>query len=119
MEIAKDFNDMTRSGGRKDMSEEAYKIWARSILKKVIKPDFYSMVASNFSEMETSYSNRHNFGIIIDGIFEILSEDNEGVNIGCRIDDLIRNNLPDLFRNGKLYLTIISWRVFFVKNYDQ
>ena len=98
MDIAKDFNDLTKCGARKDMSEEAYKIWARTVLKKVIKPEFYSMVASNFSDMETSYSNRHNFGVILDGILEILSEDNEGVNIGCRIDDLIRSNLPDLLR---------------------
>ena len=105
MDIAKDFNDMTKSGGRKDMSDEAYKIWARTVLKKIIKPVFYSMVASNFSELEMSYSNRHNFGVIIDGVFEILGEDNEGVNIGCRLDDLIRNNLPDLFRIVILRLT--------------
>ena len=56
------------------------------------------MVSQNFSELEVSYSNRHNFGVIVDGILDILSEDNEGLNIGCRIDDLIKNHLPELYR---------------------
>lgn len=80
------------------MSEEAYKIWARTVLKKIIDPKYFILVSQNFSEMEVSYSNRHNFGVIVDGIIDMLKEDNDGINIGCRIDDLIKNHLPDLYR---------------------
>ena len=39
--FAKDFNEMTRRGLRKNMAGEFYRIWARSILKMIIKPEFY------------------------------------------------------------------------------
>ena len=39
--FAKEFNEMTKNGLRKDMSGEFYRIWARSILKLIIKPEFY------------------------------------------------------------------------------
>ena len=98
MAIAKDFNEHTAKGNRIDMSDAAYKIWARTVLKKIIDPKYFIMVSQNFSELEVSYSNRHNFGIIVDGILDILKEDNEGLNIGCRVDDLIKNHLPELYR---------------------
>lgn len=85
-------------GNRNDMCESAFKIWARTVLKKLIAPEFFTMVSANLTDMEMSYSNRHNFGAIVDGALEILSEDNEGINIGCRIDDLIKANLPLLFK---------------------
>ena len=40
-DFAKEFNEMTRRGLRKDMSGEFYRIWARSILKQIIKPEFF------------------------------------------------------------------------------
>ena len=98
MAIAKDFNEHTAKGNRIDMSDAAYKIWARTVLKKIIDPKYFIMVSQNFSELEVSYSNRHNFGVIVDGILDIMSEDNEGINIGCRVDDLIKNHLPELYR---------------------
>ena len=39
--FAKEFNEMTRKGLRKNMAGEFYRIWARSILKLLIKPEFY------------------------------------------------------------------------------
>ena len=39
--FAKEFNEMTRRGIRKDMSGEFYRIWARSVLKILIKPKFF------------------------------------------------------------------------------
>ena len=80
------------------MTDAAYRIWQRIVLKKIIAAEFYPMVSANVSDLDTSYDNRHNFGAIIDGVLEILSEDNEGINIGCRIDDLIRSKLPNLFK---------------------
>ena len=96
MPKAKDFNDHTNMGNRKDMCDSAFKIWARTFLKKIIAPEYYILVSANLADMELSYSNRHNFGVIVDGVLEILSEDNEGINIGCRIDDLIKANIPSL-----------------------
>ena len=40
-DFAKDFNEMTRKGLRKNMAGEFYRIWARSILKQIIKPEFF------------------------------------------------------------------------------
>ena len=45
--IAKEFNEMTRAGKRKNMCMEAYKIWARMMLKQIIKPGFFIMVSGN------------------------------------------------------------------------
>ena len=45
LDVAKDFNEMTKSGKRQDTGLAAYQIWARSILKKIIKPEFYILVA--------------------------------------------------------------------------
>ena len=98
--MAKDFNEYTRNGYRKDMGLEAYKIWARSILKKIIKPDYFIMVSLNFDKLGTDSGSRHVFGGLIDGILEILQENNEGISVGCRIDDLIKKVIPDLFRIG-------------------
>lgn len=38
-DIAKDFNEMTRTGKRNCMAEEFFNIWFRSILKQIIKPE--------------------------------------------------------------------------------
>ena len=92
------------------MGKEAYKIWCRNILKKIVDPNFYINVASNFSEMEVSAATRHNFGQLLDGLFEILKEDNSNVKLGFRIEELVRKFLPELLkvrmsrsgrRNGK------------------
>ena len=100
MEIAKDFNDLTRSGNRKDMGLEAYKIWVRSVLKKIIKPEYFIMVSANCDKLGTDSASRHIFGGLVDSILEILQENNEGISIGCRIDDLIKKVLPELLRTG-------------------
>ena len=84
------------------MGLEVYKIWARMFLKAIIKNEYYVMVAINFSDMEVKPANRHFFGVLVDKVFQILKEENAGVNIGCRIDDLIRHTLPELYR--KVYI---------------
>ena len=50
--IARDFNNMTRRGQRKCMSDEFFNIWFRSILKKIIKPERYVLgIRSNYFKM--------------------------------------------------------------------
>ena len=100
-EEAKEFNEKTRRGDRKDMGKEAYKIWCRNILKKIVNPNFYINVASNFSEMEISSSTRHNFGQLLDGLFDILKEDNSNVRLGFRIEELAKKFLPELLKVRK------------------
>ena len=39
--IARDFNEMTRKGQRKNMADEFFNIWFRQILKQIIKPERY------------------------------------------------------------------------------
>ena len=98
LDIAREFNEKTRRGDRKDMGKEAYKIWCRNILKKITEPSFYISVASNFSEMEITATTRHNFGQMLDGLFEILKEDNTNIKLGFRIEELMRKFLPDLMK---------------------
>ena len=90
MKTAADFNTLTRRGLRKDMGNEAFFIFARRILKKVIKRKFYIQCVLNLTQYyDASSDNRQKFGYIIDGIIEILEDDNVNINVGCRIDDLI------------------------------
>ena len=39
--IAKELNEMTRKGQRKNMADEFFNIWFRQILKQIIKPERY------------------------------------------------------------------------------
>ena len=50
--FAKDFNEMTKNGLRKDMSGEFYRIWARSVLKIIIKPEFF-ILGRRYSSSES------------------------------------------------------------------
>ena len=41
--FAKEFNDLTKEGKRKCMANEYFYIWARSVLKQIIKPERYML----------------------------------------------------------------------------
>ena len=56
--FAKDFNEMTRRGIRKDMSGEFYRIWARSILKRIIKPEFFVLGMVSYGSLLVSFPLR-------------------------------------------------------------
>ena len=98
MDMAKDFRDFTKKGNRKDTGLEAFKIWGRKFLKKVIKSEYFIMVSTNFSESDATYDFRRKFGLIVDGVFKILDSGNSEFRQDCRIDELIRNYMPHLFR---------------------
>ena len=61
LKIASDFNDLTKKGERKDMSAELFKIWARWILKKVIKKEYFMMASINLTEMENTLGPGPNY----------------------------------------------------------
>ena len=103
MDMAKDFREFTRKGGRKDTGIQAFKIWGRKFLKKVIKSEFFIMVSTNFSESDATYEFRRKFGFIVDGVFKILSTGNSEFRHDCRIDELFRSYLPNLFRKRYNY----------------
>ena len=110
LEIAKDFNRKTKNGDRKDMGQEAFKIWCRTILQKIVKPNYFIMVSANLSEINFDHAKRHAFGQVIDGIFELAKDDNEGVDVGFRIEELVKRFLPELLRKGTLtYFLIITF----------
>ena len=82
------------------MGKEAFKIWCRNILKKIINPNYFIMVSANFSELEMTHQVKHNFGKFLDGLFEIMAENDTEAKLGFRIDELLRKFLPQLLRNG-------------------
>ena len=98
MDIATDFNNKTKKGDRKDMGQEAFKIWCRTILQKVVSPNFYTMVSANLSEVKFCSAKRHSFGQIVDGILELLKEDNSEFKIGFRVEELFNRFMPELLR---------------------
>ena len=80
------------------MGQEAFKIWCRTILKKIVKPNFYTMVSANLSEIKFCPAKRHAFGQILDGILELLKENSDEVDLGFRIEELVNRFLPELIR---------------------
>ena len=99
MKEASLFALLTKTKKRKDMGIEAFKIWARIFLKKIIKPEFYIMVAINISEMEMNAQNRRYFGKIVDGILELLDKESAEANKAAKIDAIVKKYLSMLYRN--------------------
>ena len=81
------------------MGQEAFKIWCRTILQKVVNPNFFIMVSANLSEIKFCSAKRHAFGQILDGILELIKEDNDEVILGFRIEELFNRFLPELLRS--------------------
>ena len=104
MKAAAEFNELTRKGVRKDTGVEAFKIWIRKVLQKVIKKEFFIIVATNLSEIELDEENRQRLGSIFDGIFSIAGDSGQESRKGFRIDELIRSFMPSLIRNRFLIL---------------
>lgn len=99
MEIASLFSQMTKDKKRKDMGLEAFRIWARMFLKKVIKPEYFIMVSINISEIEMDAENRKYFGRIVDEVMELLERENGTVNKAEMIDTIVKKHLSMLYRN--------------------
>lgn len=98
MEVAADFNKRTKEGARRDMSKEAFSTWARKMLKGMIKPEFFIMVSSNFSELPNTTEMRTNFGKALDAIFDLVENAPEMTQNGKKIDEIFRKFLPSLLR---------------------
>jgi len=81
------------------MGQEAFKIWCRTILQKIVNPNFFTMISANLSEMKFCSAKRHSFGQILDGIFDIMKEKTEDVKLGFRVEELVNRFLPELLRN--------------------
>ena len=67
-------------------------------LKAVIKEEYYIYVASKLEKLDLKLVTRHHFGVIVDGVFTILKDENIGINTACRIDDMFKTWLPSLLR---------------------
>ena len=81
------------------MGLEAFRIWARMFLKKIIKPEYYIMVAINISEMEANSQNRKYFGKIVDQVLDLLEKEKGKVDKADKIDSIIKKYLSLLLRN--------------------
>ena len=81
------------------MSHEAYRIFARRILKKILRPEYYIIAASNISDQEVNSENRRNFGLAIDEILELKSESEGKGSMSMAVDKILKNRLGDLIRN--------------------
>ena len=103
---AKDFAKMTRDKKRKKMSTEVMKIWMRRMLKKVIKPEYYILVCTNFASLEMTRAERMKFGVMLEEllgivggprrIFNIEEDKTVDVAIAKKCDEVIRKNFPSL-----------------------
>ena len=98
MEVAANFNKMTKEGARRDMSKEAFSIWARKMLKGIIRPEFFIMVSSNLSELPNTTEMRTKFGKAMDAIFKLVENGPEMTENGKKIDEIFQQYLPSLLR---------------------
>ena len=85
------------------MSKEAYRTWARKALKEIIKPEFFTMVSSNISELPDDDDNRIRFGRVLDAILKLTEDKNPSPDIGRKIDEIFRAHLPSILRYVQYY----------------
>ena len=104
-EIASEFNEMTRRGQRKCMSDEFFNIWFRSILKQIIKPERYVLVCKNMEDAIKTPNFKRKCGQFIDALLDSI-ENYENAFLGkptsgngYKIDDCIRKFLPELLNS--------------------
>ena len=103
--MAREFTRLTYEGSRKNMSHEAYKIWARRILKKILRPECFIVVAANLSNLEVNSDNRSSFGAAIDDILELKRTSEGKGSMSMAVDGILRKHIGDLLRND-IYHTI-------------
>ena len=114
MKTAAEFNELTKKGIRTDTGIEACKIWIRKVFKKIIKKEFFIIVATNISELELNEDNKQRLGQVLDRVFNCIEDKDFTGKVGYRIDELIRSSLPSLIRNS-LNLNILNGKTFLMQ----
>ena len=98
MDIAVSFVEMTRDKKRKDMGQEACRIWLRMFLKKVIKPEYYIMVCQNLADLKMDLESRLKFGKIIDDILDLCEKGDTSIHTAKKIDAIFQLYFSNMFR---------------------
>ena len=104
-DIARDFNEMTRTGKRNCMADEFFNIWFRSILKQIIKPERFILVSENLNDARRTPNYKRKCGQLLDAILESLEKYEDAFlgkpncGNGYKIDDCIRKFLPELLNS--------------------
>ena len=114
IEAAADFNKKTAEGNRKDMSKEAYRTWARKALKEIIRPEFFTMISSNISELPDDDDNRIRFGRVLDAILQLTEDENPTPNMGKKIDEIFGTHLPSILRYDPTSLFVSQSEIIFI-----
>ena len=99
MDVAAAFNRMTREKKRKDMGLEAFRIWIRAFLKKLLKPEYYILAASNVMDIQLNKQNRVALGKMVDEILKVTEGGDLSLESPKKMDTIIKKHFPDLFRN--------------------
>ena len=100
MDVAAAFNKMTQEKKRKDMGLEAFRIWIRLFLKKLVKPEYYILAASNVMDIDLlKQENKIAFGKILDEILNIVEGGDLSLKSSKKMDNIIAKYFPNLFRN--------------------
>ena len=101
MEAAVSFKEMTRDKKRKDMGQEACRIWMRMFLKKVIRSEYYIMVCQNLADLQMDIENRCKFGRVVDEVLNLLEKGDQTIHTAKKIDEILSLYFPNIFRRGK------------------
>ena len=100
MNVAATFNRMTREKKRKDMGLEAFRIWIRTFLKKLLKTEYYILAASNVMDIQLNQQNRVSLGKMVDEILKVTEGGDMSLESSKKMDAIIKKHFPNLFRNG-------------------
>lgn len=108
MDVAASFNKMTIDKKRKDMGIEAFRIWIRIFLKKLVKPEYYILAASNIMDIDLQFNqeNAVAFGKLMDEILAIIEGGDLSLNSSKKMDNIITKYFPNLFR--KRYIDFLE-----------
>ena len=98
LNIAREFTKMTNDKKRKNMSNEAYKIFVRRTFKKIVKKETYTPFAANFSTADVTFENKRRIGKILDAIFNLIEKEGTNQPLGKKCDDIIKEIWPQLLR---------------------
>ena len=100
MDAAASFNQMTYDKKRKDMGLEAFRIWIRMFLKKVIKPEYYILVCLNLADLRMDLEDRLKIGRIIDEILDLSEKGDTTAHTAKLIDGIFTHYFSNFFREG-------------------
>ena len=99
MDVADAFNRMTREKKRKDMGLEAFRIWIRAFLKKLLKTEYYILAASNVMDIQLNEQNRVSIGKMVDEILKVTEGGDMSLESPKKMDAIVKKHFPNLFRN--------------------